>query len=130
MIALPGLLAGVERRCHRLRGEHGGRLVAYDGADHLRTVGYRLRLDIGKARQRLNDRIIDALLHIRAGLADAADRDIDQARMTLAQLFYAETEALHGAGPKILHQDVRLRDQLGENLSAGCALDVDRQRTL
>jgi hypothetical protein len=26
MIALPGFLAGVERRCHRLRGEHGGSL--------------------------------------------------------------------------------------------------------
>src|SRR5215212_11641940 len=118
MIALPSLLAGVERRCHRLCGEHGGGLVAYDRADHLRTVGYWLRLDIGKARQRLNDRIIDALLHIRAGLADAADRDIDQARMALAQLVDAETEALHGAGPEILHQHIRLRDQLGEDLSA------------
>ena len=39
----------------------------------------------------------------------------------------AETEALHGAGAEILHQDVCLRDQLGENLSAGCAFDVDRQ---
>src|SRR5438552_12605926 len=126
MIALPGLLADVKRRCHRLRGEHGGGLVAYDRAYHLRTVRYRLRLDIGKARQRLNDRIIDALLHIRAGLADAADRDIDQARMALAQLIDAKAEALHSTGPEILHQDVRLRDELGEDLSAGRALDVDR----
>src|SRR6266536_5449404 len=130
MIALPSLLAGVERRCHRLRGEHGGSLVTYDGSDHLRTVRYRLRLDIGKARQALNDRIIDALLHIRAGLADAADRDIDQARMALAQLIDAKAEALHGAGPEILHHDVRLRDQPGENLTAGRAFDVNRQRTL
>ena len=50
--------------------------------------------------------------------------------MALAQLIDAETEALHGAGPEILHQDVRLRDQLGENLTAGRALDVDRQRAL
>src|SRR5437773_5581258 len=126
MIALPGLLAGVERRRHRLCGEHGGGLVAYDRADHLRTVGYRLRVDIGKARQRLNDWIIDALLHIRAGLVDAADRDIDQARMALAELIDAKTEALHGAGPEILHQHVRLRDQLGQNLSASRALDVNR----
>ena len=50
--------------------------------------------------------------------------------MALAQLVDAETEALHGAGPEILHQHVRLRDQLGENLAAGRALDVDRQRAL
>ena len=50
--------------------------------------------------------------------------------MALAQLVDAEAEALHGAGPEILHQDVRLRDQLGEHLAAGRALDVDRQRTL
>ena len=47
--------------------------------------------------------------------------------MALAQLIDAETEALHGAGPEILHQDIRLRDQPGENLTAGRAFDVDRQ---
>src|SRR5881227_2795802 len=114
MIALPSLLAGVERRCHRLRGEHGGSLVAYDSSYHLRTVRYRLRLDIGKARQRLNDRIIDALLHVGSGVANAADRDIDQAWVTLAQFIDAETKALHGAGSKILHQHIGLRDQPGE----------------
>jgi hypothetical protein len=51
VIALPGLLAGVERRRHRLRGENRGGLVADDGADHLRTIGHRLRLDIGEAGQ-------------------------------------------------------------------------------
>ena len=46
--------------------------------------------------------------------------------MALAQLVNAETETLHGAGPKILHQDIRLRDQLGEHLAPGRAFDVDR----
>src|SRR6266404_8112616 len=101
MIALPALLAGVKRRCHCLCGEHGGSLVAYDGADHLRTVRHRLRLDIGKARQALNDRVVNTLLHIGTGVANAADRDIDQAWVALAQLIDAETEALHGAGPEI-----------------------------
>ena len=50
--------------------------------------------------------------------------------MALAQLIDAETEALHGAGPEILHQHIRLRDQLGEHLAPGRAFDVDRQRTL
>ena len=47
--------------------------------------------------------------------------------MALAQLTDAESEAFHGAGPEILHQHIRLHDQLGENLPAGRALDVDRQ---
>ena len=81
VIALPGFFARIERRRHRLRGEHRGGLVADDGADHLRAVGHRLRLDIGKARQALNDRIVDPLLDVGPGVADAADRDIDQARM-------------------------------------------------
>src|SRR5437870_11210585 len=116
MIALPVLLSDGECCYHRLRGKYSDWLVAYDSSYHLRAVRYRLRLDVGKARQRLNDRIIDALLHIRASLAYAADRDIDQAWVALAQLIDAETKALHGTGPEILHQDIRLRDQLGENL--------------
>src|SRR2546423_828181 len=94
-IGAQGTSAASRRSSHRLRGEHGGGLVAYDRADHLRTVGDRLRLDIGEAGQALDDRIVDALLHVRAGIADAADRDVDQARMPLAQLFYAESEPLH-----------------------------------
>ena len=49
VVALPGFLARIERRRHCLRGEDSGCLVADDGADHLRTVGHRLRLDVGKA---------------------------------------------------------------------------------
>ena len=50
--------------------------------------------------------------------------------MPPAQLFYAESEALHGAGPEVLHQHISLRDQPGEHLAPSRAFDVDRQRTL
>ena len=130
VIALAGPLAGIQRRRHRLRGEDRGGLVADDRADHLWPVGHRMRLDVSKAGQSLDDRIIDPLLDVRSGVADAADRYIDQARMALAQLVSAEAEPLHGARPEILHQHVGLRDQPGQHLAAGVALDVDRQRAL
>jgi hypothetical protein len=50
--------------------------------------------------------------------------------VTLAQLVGTETKALHGAGPEILHQDVGLRDQFGEDLTTDRAFYVDRKRAL
>jgi hypothetical protein len=55
--------------------------------------------------------------------------------MFLAQFVRSKTEPLHRAGPpstrpEILHQHVGLRHQLGQNLAADFALDVDRQRAL
>jgi hypothetical protein len=64
MIALARFLAGIERRGHSLRGKHRRGLVANNGADHLRPVGHRLRLNIGEARQRLDNRVIDPLLDV------------------------------------------------------------------
>ena len=46
--------------------------------------------------------------------------------MELAQFVDTESQPLHGAGTEVLHQDIGLGDQLGENLAAGRALDVDR----
>src|SRR5258708_39015860 len=74
--------------------------------------------------------MVDALLDIGSGLADAADRYIDQARMAPAQFIGPEAEPLHGAGTKILHQYVGLGHELGQNFAANFALDVDRQRAL
>ena len=130
VLALPGFLARIERGADGLGGEHRRGLVADDGPDHLRTLGDRLRLDIGKAGEALDDRVIDPLLDIGTAVADAADRDVDQPRKPLAQFLDAEAKPLHGAGAKILHQHVRLRDQFGKHLAAAVGLDIDRERTL
>ncbi len=50
--------------------------------------------------------------------------------MAPAQFIGPEAEPLHGARPEVLHQHVGLRHQLGQNLAADVALDVDRQRAL
>ncbi len=50
--------------------------------------------------------------------------------MALAQLREAQAKPLHGAGAEILHQHVRLPDQLGQHLAPDVGLDVDGKRTL
>src|SRR5882757_1030776 len=129
VVAPSGLLAGIEGGRYRLCGINRRGLVADDSADHLGPVGDRLRLDVGKSGQRLDDGIVDALLDVRSGVANAADRHIDQAGVTFSQFLGSETKPLHRARTKILHQHVGLCDESGHHLAAGLALDVDRQRS-
>jgi len=107
-----------------------GGLVAHDSAIICGRLVNWLRLDIGESRTSPEYRIVDALLDIGSGLADPADRYIDQARMAPTQFVGPEAEPLHGAGTKILYQHVGLGHEFGQNLAANFALDVDRQRAL
>jgi hypothetical protein len=83
-----------------------------------------------KARQSLHDRIVDALLRVGPGFADAADGSIDQSRVALAQIFHAKPKPFHRAGPEVLHQHVGAGDQPRQHLASGRRFHVDRQRTL
>ena len=125
-----GPLAGKECGGHRLSGKDRRGLVGDDRADHARSAGLGVRLDVGEARQALDDRVVDALARIRPAFADAADRDIDQARMEGAQCWLAEAEALHRAGPEVLYQHVGACDQLAHDLCSLRPLEVERQRPL
>jgi hypothetical protein len=62
--------------------------------------------------------------------AHAADRHVNQPRMQLAQFIEAQAEPLHGARTEILHQNIRLPDQLRQHLSPDVGLDIDRERAL
>ena len=50
----------------------GRRLVGDNRADHLRPARIGLRLEVGEARQALDDRVVDPLLGIRPALPSGA----------------------------------------------------------
>jgi len=50
---------------------HRRGLIGDDGPDHLWPSGRLIRLHVGEARQRLDHRVIDPLLHVRSGIPHA-----------------------------------------------------------
>ena len=130
VLADAGLFPRVQCRRHRLRREHRRGLVGHDGPDHLRASRLGLGLDVGEAREALDDRVVDALLGVGSAVAGAADRDVDQARIERAHGRLAEAQPVHHLRPEILHQHVGAGDQLAQDLDALGLLEVDRQRAL
>jgi hypothetical protein len=63
-------------------------------------------------------------MRIRALRSIAGDRNIDEARVDLAQFLIAKAVFLRRAGAKVLTEDVSFRDQLFEDIAAFRFLEV------
>ncbi len=119
---------GARRGCRRRRtsrraGRRSGR------ADALRVVG----AGSGERHQpglALGDLVVAGAPALRAVVAEAGDREDDQARVAPHQLLDAEAEPLQHAGAEVLHQHVGTVDQPEQDLLVGGVLEVERDRLL
>ena len=109
--------------CSRARPLHHGGLNGREAENAAENIGHehcarRRPLPIARvshqraveAALRVDNHRIGGKLGLRAGLAVAGYRAIDQAWIDLAQRFIAETETLHHAGAEILDHNVRAFD--------------------
>src|SRR5262249_37842618 len=63
-------------------------------------------------------------------LAEAGDRAIHEPRIERAKGIIAEPETLHRAGPEVLQHDVRLADQLSQDVLAFRSFHVEGEALL
>ncbi len=65
-----------------------------------------------------------------AGIAEAADRGVDEPGVALGEPLVADAEAVHHAGAEVLDQHVGAVDQATEHLEALLLLEVDHHAAL
>ena len=99
---------------HRLRTRH--------------TV--RLARDRHDAAHALDHEVIAGALRIRAGLAEARERAVDEARVDGLEALIVEAIFLEAADLEVLHDDVGLRGKLADQLLALSTRHVDLHRPL
>ena len=128
MLAAAGSFAREQRRGDRLRRGERGRLVRNDRAHHPRPAGVAVRLNRGETRKRLDHRIVNALVRIRSGLAEAADRHVDDVVAQSPNDAFAETHPFDRAGTEVLHEHVGARNQALQRRHARRALQVEHER--
>ena len=118
-----------QRGIDRHRGEEAGADVADRHAD----PGRRLALVAGDAHDAahaLHDHVVGGILGVRAAVAEARGRGVDQLGILLVQRFPAIAQLLHRAGPEVLDDDVGLFEQLLEDLALLVVLEVERDAFL
>ena len=82
------------------------------------------------AAHRLHDHVEGGPRRVGPGLAEARDRRDDQRRMPRVQDVPAEAELRQHAGPVVLDQNVRARDELGEDRAVAVGGEVERDALL
>src|SRR6478752_374583 len=107
MLAFTRLELGDERRTDRLRRCDGSELVGKHCANEPWPLGIGAGLHGSKAGERLDYGVVYALVSPRSELAEAADRDVDDAGRGCADIVLGDTEPFNDAGTKILHQYIR-----------------------
>jgi hypothetical protein len=127
-LAAPGD-AALDQRLQHGGVRHGAAGDVADGeADAPRPLG--AAGDGGEAGLRLHQEVVGLHRGVFALLAVAGDVHGDQARMARAQLGAAEAGSAHGAGGKVLDEDIRLgEDTLQQRLVVG-RLDVEAEALL
>jgi hypothetical protein len=128
-LAAAGPATCVQRRQDRERREHPGGDVgdrharAHAGA--ARGAGYA-----DHAAFSLHDQIERRAVAVRAVLAEAGDRAVDDLRITVTRARVVDPQLLHGADPQVLQHHVRPIEQPEEDRPALRVLQVDRDALL
>src|SRR5216684_1155570 len=133
MLPGPALRAVRKRRTYRDRSVHAGDDVGDGDAGALRSAArraVRFAGDAHHAAHALDHEVVAGALAIRAGLAEARDRAVDEARVDLLQVLVGETVAREIAELIILYEHVRDRGELAHELLALGPGDVERDRFL
>ena len=128
-LALAGPFALVEGQHARLREqEAGGQVCDRDSDAHRplsRKAGYR-----HETAHPLRDLVDAGARRVRARLAEARDRAVDDARVDLGDALIVDAEAVLHVAAIVLDDDVGVLRQSHEDRLALGALEVERQRTL
>ena len=91
----------------------------------MRPARDRVALDISQAGERLDHRVIDALLRIGAGFAEAAYRDVNEVGLDRPQRGLADSHPIDHARAEVLHEQVGLADQALQQLDAFCFAQIE-----
>ena len=128
-LALAGHVALVERGEDAVGAVHPGQQVRDRHADALRVVGTGAgeRHQAGLA---LGDLVVAGAAALRSVVAEAGDREDDEARVAAHQLLDAEAEPFEHAGAEVLHQHVGPLDEPDQDVLVGLVLEVERDRLL
>src|ERR1700740_772057 len=113
-LALAGELPLIERRKDADRGVEAGAGVA-DRRTRLDRAAVGLAGDRHRTPGRLRNHVKGEGILVRAGVAKALDRHIDDARVDFADDVIAKTEPFDDAGGEILGEDIGLFDQPAQN---------------
>ena len=84
----------------------------------------RVCLNFRYPGQCLDDWIIDTLVDIGTGFADAANREVHQPRVALERLVGTEPQTLSYAGAKVLRKDISFFDISKENKMYAISVDI------
>ena len=106
-------------------GERDARLLRPAARQRVALAGHR-----HQPAHALDHEVVAGALGVRAGLAEAGDRAVDQARIGLRQALVVEAVFLQPADLVVLDQNVGLLRQLDDERAAPLACDVDGDRLL
>ena len=129
LVLSPVLIAMDQRGVDRDRGVEAGADVADRHADARRRLAL-VAGDAHDAAHALHDHVVGGVLRVRAGVAEARGRGVDQLGIPLVQRVPAVAQLLHRAGPEVLDDDVGLLEQLLEDRAVLVVLEVERDRFL
>ena len=125
----PGAAALDERRQHP-HGQQRRPVLVDDGRAHR---GRRLAgapRDGGEPRDALHEEVLTRAVAVRARLAVAGSRDVNEPRVDGAGVLPAEPPALEHARPEVLDQHVRPLDEPARDGPAMIRLEVEREAPL
>ena len=127
--AFAAAVPAFDRRQDRHRGEQAGSDVADRDAHAGRRAAF-LAGDAHHAGYGLGNHVEGGFVAIRAGLAIAGDRGVDQARVQCLGIVIPQAQPVHDAGPVVLDQDVAASDQVAQDLLAFLGFQIDRDAAL
>jgi hypothetical protein len=128
-LALAGRLALEQRHGHPIGREDAAAEVGDRDADAKRAVA-RDAGDRHQPAHALRDLVESGPARVGAGLAEARDARVDQARIDLRERLVVDAEAVLHVGTEVLQQHVGLLDQLLQHRDALRLLQVERDRAL
>ncbi len=85
---------------------------------------------MGKARGRLNERVVHAAILVRALLAVSRNRGVDELRVDLREGCVIDSELSHDPRPIVFEQYVGGRHELQEDLHVFLTFEVEDERAL
>ncbi len=129
MLAFAGSFAREQSRGDVLGGRESSHLVGHDHPNQPRPIALP-RLDIGKRRHSLDQRIVDALVTIGTLLPEAADGYVNEGRIDGTQGGFADAHPLGDPRPAVLNENIRPGHKLMKGRKAGVILQIDHNRAL
>ena len=130
VLRLAGALAGEKGARHGLRGGDAGQLVRQDGANQARARFVGAPLHAGQAGKRLDQRVVNRLVGVRAGLPKAAHGNVDDVFLGGADVRFVQPQASHHAGAVVLHEHIRGPRQAQQHFAPRRRSRVHAQRAL